>query len=372
MLAETVFLRLPKLPSFWYADSDADTDTDGDGDSDTDTDTDTDTDADTQWYGTVSGLVTEEKLATEYAAWKTAYISYCDGDNSAYVRKDSNSTVSEGIAYGMLIAVGNDDQALFDKLSQFYHDHLDDNGLMNWAMDGCAPPGDNDANAATDADLDAAMALLQADAKWGGYRDKAVTLIGNIKDQETCEKGDLLVLRPGDAWAFCDEGNPETNPSYFSPGYYRAFAVAVPEQAEHWNRPADDTYKMITVNQTAMNGLLSDWCTFTGAIARSSGYGYEACRTPWRFSIDYAWTGKTEAKSVLEKLHNANAGANGDSNSCFRGGFALTAITLDSSAFDAAVDTWLTTTQYDNRYYQTTLRNLYLLVAGGKFLPVGL
>ena len=122
------------------------------------------------------------------------------------------------------------------------------------------------------------------------------------------------------------EGNPENNPSYFSPGYCRAFAAAVPDQAAHWNRMAEDTYTMISVNQTAMQGLLSDWCTFTGAVARGAGCGYEACRTPWRFAIDYAWTGGDAARGVLEKLHNANAGANGDSDSCFRGGFALTSI----------------------------------------------
>jgi endo-1,4-beta-D-glucanase Y len=215
------------------------------------------------------------------------------------------------------------------------------------------------------------MALLQAERRWGGYMDTARTLITNIKDFETCEKDGLLVLRPGDAWAFCDEGNPETNPSYFAPGYYRAFAHFVPEQADHWLTLLDDTYTMMHTNQAAMGGLISDWCTFTGAPARSNEFGYEACRVPWRMAVDYAWSGSEDARQILEGLHGAGAGDtnidDSKDNSCFRGAYALTSIISDEATFDAAVDHWLTVVKWDNAYYQVTLRNLYLLVAGGNF-----
>ena len=52
-----------------------------------------------------------------------------------------NSTVSEGIGYGMLIAVYMGDQTLFDNLWKYEQLHLDSNGLMNWSIDasGNAP-----------------------------------------------------------------------------------------------------------------------------------------------------------------------------------------------------------------------------------------
>src|SRR5688500_10957218 len=43
-----------------------------------------------------------------------------------------DSTVSEGIAYGMIIAVMFDDQPLFDALWQYALCFLNDNGLMSW------------------------------------------------------------------------------------------------------------------------------------------------------------------------------------------------------------------------------------------------
>ena len=64
----------------------------------------------------------------------------------------ANSTVSEGIAYGMLIAVMCDDQALFDGFWTYARCFLNKSGLMDWyiAPDGARvlAPG-----AASDADV---------------------------------------------------------------------------------------------------------------------------------------------------------------------------------------------------------------------------
>jgi endo-1,4-beta-D-glucanase Y len=71
------------------------------------------------------------------------------------------------------------------------------------------------------------MALVQADRRWGGYAADANELLGAIRTYETMECGGITVLRPGDAWGLeCTTGN--LNPSYFCPGYYRAFAVYQP------------------------------------------------------------------------------------------------------------------------------------------------
>ena len=54
---------------------------------------------------------------------------------------DVNSTVSEGIAYGMIIAVAMGDQPLFDGLWKYSQEFLDENGLMHWCINpaGTAP-----------------------------------------------------------------------------------------------------------------------------------------------------------------------------------------------------------------------------------------
>src|SRR6188768_2920441 len=116
------------------------------------------------WNSAKSVAISTAQLETEYAAWKMAHVETCT-NGSLVVVKDGQ-VVSEGIAYGMLLSVAMADQPLFDGLWKFYQDHLDKNGLMNWQVDKCAAPGNNNANAATDGDLDATMALIQASARW--------------------------------------------------------------------------------------------------------------------------------------------------------------------------------------------------------------
>ncbi len=316
-------------------------------------------------------LLDATRVSYDYQAWKSRFVAYCDSDQSAYVRKDSVWAVSEGIGFGMLLAVTHADRDLFDRLAKFYDDHLDEFGLMNWSVEGCEPPGNNGSHSATDADLDAAMALLMAHARWGGYLERATNLINTIRQHATCERFQLLVLRPGDAWGSCDESQPETNPSYFSPAYYRAFAAFLPDQADFWNRMVTDTYILLQINQGTMDGLVSDWCTHAGQVSRESGYGYEACRVPWRIAMDYAWNGSPQAQGILDQLHQARLGVRSDSNSCFLGGDALTSIIYSQAAFDAAVRAWLDAWLDDTLYYPATLRNLYMLLAAGAIMPPG-
>ena len=78
-----------------------------------------------------------------------------------------NSTVSDGVAYGMIIAVMFDDQPLFDAFWQYALCFLNPNGLMSWyiAPDGHSVLG---SGAATDSDEDMAWALVMAHRQWGG------------------------------------------------------------------------------------------------------------------------------------------------------------------------------------------------------------
>jgi endo-1,4-beta-D-glucanase Y len=276
----------------------------------------------------------------------------------------------------MLLAANNDDQDLFKKLWKFYTDHLDPNGLMNWSMDACAAPGNNNANAASDGDLDAAMGLVLADRKWGGYATDAKGLIGKIKQFETdsCPNG-LVVLRPGDKFGGCSDSGSmgKVNPSYFSPGYYRVFAQVDTENATFWTKLAADSYTLLAQYQAAMNGLVPEWGYYDGRT-ESNTYDYNACRTPFRVAIDYMWFCTPEAKTFLTKVSTYIDGKGGVTktgyaqNSAFIGAFADSGIAISQDKIDAYETAWMGNTAMDDTpYFQGTLRRLYLLVAGGQF-----
>ena len=146
-----------------------------------------------------------QKAADAYNAWKNAYVASC-GSTYRVKFDDGNSTVSEGIAYGMLLSVYADDKGLFDGLWGYYQANKNGNGVMNWKIGGCS--GVTGDNGATDAELDVAMALVIASEQWGGsYAATAKSFIQTIKRTEMNGDGQTL---NGDAW-----GNPTTcrNPS---------------------------------------------------------------------------------------------------------------------------------------------------------------
>ena len=326
------------------------------------------------WNSAKSATLTDEQLQTEYANWKTAHAESCTS-GSWVVVNENGKVVSEGIGYGMLLAAAMADQTLFDGLWKYYDEHLDANGLMNWTTDKCQAPGDTKQGAATDADLDVAMALVQAAVRWpnSGYQAKAQALSAGIAQFESDTCSGRRVLRPGDTFGGCSDGqDPRINPSYFSPGYYKVFAHYFPDQAATWTALGDGSYQLYAVYQARMSNLVPDWSGPDGSDDGSS-YSYDACRTPWRVAVDYGWSGDTRAETFMQNIsswvdaHGGLPKAAQAQNSAFIGSFAL-AGGYEQGKFDSYMSGWLNAKNLDDAaYFPGTLRVLYLLVAAGKF-----
>jgi endoglucanase len=328
----------------------------------------------TTWNSAKSATLSDAQLQAEYTTWKLSHVETCMNGSSIVV--DSGAVASEGIAYGMLLSVAMADQALFDGLWKFYQDHLDKNGLMNLRTAKCEAPGNNNANAATDADLDATMALVQASSRWpgasAGYLSKAETLASKIVQFESDMCDGRRILRPSDAYGGCSDASyPIVKPSYFAPGYYKVFARYFSSQATTWLSLSDSAYQLYAIYQARMNDLVPDSSAPDGSDDGSQ-YSYEACRTPWRVAVDYAWTGDTRAKTFMQNIsswvdgHGGLPAAAQAQNSAFVGAFAL-AGGYDQGKFDGYMTGWLSADLDDTPYYPGTLRVLYLLVAAGKF-----
>ncbi len=230
----------------------------------------------------------------------------------------SGSTVSEGIGYGMLIAVYMNQQALFDGLWQYEQAHLDQFGLMNWSIgpDGTVNPMPNSGlGGATDADEDMAFALVMADKQWGGqgtlskpYKTFALQQIQTIWANEIFNYKEVI---PGDLWGPPKSGG-NINISYFAPAYYRVFAALDPPDAgpggDNWNAAITSSYAILNASLTGSsgnqgNGLVPAWCSDTGGGPAQAGqptnYQYDSCRTPFRIGLDWCWNGNTSAQTYV-------------------------------------------------------------------------
>jgi endo-1,4-beta-D-glucanase Y len=251
-----------------------------------------------------------QDAANAYNTWKTNYVRAC-GSQFRVLFDDGNSTVSEGIGYGMLLAAYAADKTLFDGLYAYYKANSNGNGFMNWKIGGCT--GASGTNGATDADEDVAMSLIVAACQWPNsaspynYTTEATNLITAINRCEIDTKSTSLgQISNGDGWIQCNaSGNTCRNPSYMAPAYFKAFAAFVPSIASALNNVATSSYNIVTSNANSSTGLVSNWSDQNGSPNSCNGpleYGYESCRNPWRMATDALWNNDSRAVAICTKI----------------------------------------------------------------------
>ena len=332
-----------------------------------------------------------------YTAWKSAYVTTGGSGEYRVLFDDGSSTVSEGIAYGMLLSVYAADKTLFDGLWTYYKNHRDGNGVMNWKYSSSSSV--TGSNGATDAELDVAMALIIAAEQWSStagntYKADALSLIQKIKSLEMATDGQTL---NGDAWG---NTNSCRNPSYFAPGYYTEFAKVDASNATFWNTTAiTATNTILTANRNSTSGLVSNWCDNSGTEnscgntgSGASGFGADACRNPWRMAIDYLWHGSsasTVAKDIDAKLTSFVNGyegqlkgplttrsvSNPSSGSYINGSYATFALPpMTSSSAQLSLNRCYTNVaalSNVDAYFNSTIRCISMFVLTGNFWAPG-
>lgn len=257
-------------------------------------------------------------VRTAYELWKTATVTSEGASGHLRVRKPDSgtqidSTVSEGIGYGLLLTVYMDDQQVFDEIWKYTLLYLNPNGLMDWEVNAQGQVIGR--GAALDGDEDMAWALIMADRQWGGqgslakpYLDYAIDLIHAMWDHEIDHARNDMPL-PGDSWGNVDI----TNISYFAPAYYRVFGQVANMEAE-WNRAIDASYAIIeaslnSANGNAENGLVPAWCNSRGEPVEAyagapTHFQNDSTRTPFRVGQDYCYYGEPRALAYMQKITN--------------------------------------------------------------------
>ena len=344
-------------------------------------------------YGIKPTNAKHSDAMNSYNLFKSIYLIDAGIGMKRVLFQDGYSTVSEGIAYGMLLAVYADDRTTFDGLWRYYKNYMNNHGVMHWKISGDGTVIGS--NGATDAEEDAAMALIVANNQWGSagtinYLSDVLELIDNMMEYEV--KKPSYILKAGDGWG---DAQDITNPSYFSPAYYRVYYQLTGDS--QWLDVLEKCYEILALNAHPTTGLVSDWCNAAGTPVKGPGqseisvYFYDATRFPWRMANDYLWFGEPRAKDYCTKIANfvKNGGgtyAIGDRyelngtklssyhNNSFVGTFALT------SMVDASFQSQLNASYTDNvnlypdGYFSQMLKAISLFMLTGNFyrmpLPV--
>jgi endo-1,4-beta-D-glucanase Y len=226
----------------------------------------------------------QDRTVETASAFLSAYV-----DDGRVVRTDQGGdTVSEGQAYGLLLAVAAGDEGQFDRIWSWTTENLQrDDLLLSWRWEDGAVVDDEPAS---DADLDAARALVLAADRFDrdDLRTEGVALGEALLDGMTAETALGRILLPG-PWA--TSAPHAYNPSYASPAAYAVLSQASGDP--RWEELAEGS-RAVTSALLDANPLPTDWATVatdgTVAIAGAAdgqgepGYGYDATRTPIRLA----------------------------------------------------------------------------------------
>lgn len=207
-------------------------------------------------------------------------------------------TTSEGQAYAMLRAVWAKDRAAFDEVWRWTRDHLQvrDDRLLAWKW----KDGLQDRNAATDADQDAALALVLAARRFRepGYLEEARAILADIWAREVITVGGRPVPTGGN-WA-PGERYPTVHVAYLAPYAYQVFAEVDP--ARPWEELVRSSYEILRFLFVERRLALPPELVFvdgrTGALllerpgSAPAPFGYDAVPIYWRVALDARWFGR--------------------------------------------------------------------------------
>ena len=244
-------------------------------------------------HGTIIEYADTKVIKDHYDLWKQAW--YKAEKGWVLAPEGDCSTVSEAIAYGMLITVYMDDQEVFKSLYNTWTSNSAGNGGgMNWRL-GCS----GGTGTASDADFDAALALVMASKQWNNdsYLSAGKNLITWIASNDIASNK----IKPGNQW------NDGFNPSYATTANFQLFQDVA---GGSWSSVISQAYTDLDGCQDKTTGLVPDWCDWnshkpiltSAAVSNDIGFYDDAARTPWRMAWAYYWYGDTKAQAFNKKI----------------------------------------------------------------------
>ncbi|WP_033148579.1 glycosyl hydrolase family 8 [Prevotella sp. P6B1] len=262
------------------------------------------------------------------------------GDSLGYISDIKNHDArTEGMSYGMMIAVQFGEKDIFDRLwrwSKKYMQHQDGNrkGYFAWS---CKTDGTHNAEgAASDGELYFITALIFASNRWGNdtginYKAEAQHILNSIQPkeytpepspagfpgfgpQQTGPQKMYLIDPETNLITFTPDGfgNRFTDPSYHIPAFFEVWARwAGDGRAELWKACAKASREYLHKATHPVTGLNGDMSQFDGSEMQmprwpgmpqpkpgekprrngSNNFRYDSWRVPMNITLDYEWSG---------------------------------------------------------------------------------
>lgn len=244
------------------------------------------------------------------------------GDDMGYMRDTGNDDArSEGMSYGMMMAVQMDNKDIFDRLwlwtkTYMYIEKGPNAGYFCWSN---ATDGTKNADGpAPDGEEFFAMALIFASRRWGdgegvfNYMAEAKELLSvMIHKGEDGTKGRAMWDPENKLIRFITELD-FSDPSYHLPHFYTLFAdYCNSEDREFWLEAAQNSRDYLVLACHKETGLSAEYAEFDGTphvghqkiFGRHDWYYSDAYRTVANVALDWAWFGADARFKTIAANH---------------------------------------------------------------------
>ena len=228
------------------------------------------------------------------------------GDSMAYISDIKNHDVrTEGMSYGLMIAVQFDRKDIFDRLWRWgkkYMQHQEGplKGYFAWS---CKTDGTRNAQGpASDGELYYVTSLIFASNRWGNstginYLAEAQNILDCSMQKIGMERVAPLINLEHQLITFTPDpfGGRFTDPSYHVPAFYEVWARwAEDGRTEFWRACARKSREYLHKSIHPVTGLNPDYNNYDGTLLGSKrvigdAFRFDSWRVPMNIALDYSW-----------------------------------------------------------------------------------
>lgn len=224
---------------------------------------------------------------------------YFEEDDMAYIVDTGNDDVrTEGMSYGMMIALQLDKPKMFSQLWKWVKTYMtvpeghENEGYFIWS---CAPNGQaNSDGPAPDGEEYFAAALLLAEKRWEikEYGDEARALLHAMVHKGENNDG-YPMFEPENTYIKFVAHLHMTDPSYHLPHFYQLYAkYGNPEDSAFFLKSEEEARKFWLKSANAKTGLTPEYADYEGKPYDIDGHWTffsDAYRTVANIGLDWLW-----------------------------------------------------------------------------------
>jgi oligosaccharide reducing-end xylanase len=231
------------------------------------------------------------------------------GDSMAYVSDLKNHDArTEGLSYGMMVAVQLNRKAVFDHLWRWTKKYMQHQGgardaYFAWSVEPKTGKH-NSEGSASDGELYFITDLLFASNRWGNntginYYSEARRILDAMWRKDGTEGVRNIINAEHKQITFVPDnyGYNWTDPSYHLPAFFEIWAEYAKDGKEQFYRDCADTARAFLHRAChPVTGLNTDYAEFSGApVTRGrmgNAFRYDSWRVPMNIAMDYSWFAK--------------------------------------------------------------------------------